>query len=181
MRSSHGWDEISRERKRELIGAIVGGTATRGPVHVELDLTDRCNVACYFCNAQDVRTKEQMAIKPATELIDELVETGLKSVRLAGGGEPLFHREILEILDHIDSRGLVIDNITTNGVALGPEIAERLVRRSAREVIFSLNAVDPDDYHRMMQVRPATFDKVIENIRHLVAIRGDGAHPAVVI
>lgn len=181
MRGSHGWEEISRERKRELIEAIVNGAATRGPAHIELDLTDRCNVACYFCNAQDVRTKEQIPIDRAIDLIDELVETGLKSVRLAGGGEPLFHRGILEVLDHIERRKIVIDNITTNGVALGPEIAERLVRGRAREVVFSLNAVDAADYHRMMQVRPELFDKVIGNVRNLVATRGESSHPAVTL
>jgi MoaA/NifB/PqqE/SkfB family radical SAM enzyme len=181
MRSSHGWDEISRERKRELISAIVNGTSTRGPMHVELDLTDRCNIACYFCNAQDVRTKEQLPIKRAAELIDELADSGVKSVRLAGGGEPLFHRDILAALDHLERRSIVIDNITTNGVALGTEIAESLVRGKAREVLFSLNAVDAADYHRMMQVRPALFDKVLENIRHLIALRGESSHPAVAV
>lgn len=180
MRGTHGWKEVTQERKREIIAAIASGAATRGPVHAELDLTDRCNIACYFCNQQDVRTKEQIPLKRAVDLIDELVETGLKSVRLSGGGDPLFHREIFDVLDHLERRGVVIDNLTTNGVALGPEIAERLVRNHAREVIFSLNAADPADYHRMMAVKPATFEKVLANIRHLVSVRGESIYPAVV-
>src|SRR3982751_606737 len=72
MRGTHGWAEVSRERKREIIDAIVANTPTTGPVHAELDLTDRCNVACYFCNQQDLRTKEQIPIQKTTELIDEL-------------------------------------------------------------------------------------------------------------
>ena len=32
-------------------------------------------------------------------------------------------------------------------------------------MIFSLNAVNAADYARMMQVKPALFDKVLENIR----------------
>lgn len=181
MRSSYGWDEISRERKRELIAAIASGGAMRGPSHAELDLTDRCNVACYFCNQMDTRTKEQLPLQRAVDLVDELIETGLKSVRLAGGGDPLFHREILDVIDHLEMRGVVIDNITTNGVALGPEIAERLVRGKCREVIFSLNAVDAADYQRMMAVKPALFDRVLENIRGLIARRRDGIHPVVVV
>lgn len=49
MRGSHGWAEIARERKWEIIDAIASNRATAGPAHIELDLTDRCNVACYFC------------------------------------------------------------------------------------------------------------------------------------
>ena len=181
MRGSHGWNEVSRERKREIIDAIVSGTATRGPVHAELDLTDRCNVDCYFCNQQDVRTKEQLPLKRAVDLIDELAETGLRSVRLSGGGDPLFHREIIPVLDHLAARGIIVDNVTTNGLALTADIATRLVQSKAREVIFSLNAADAADYGRMMQVKPAIFDKVTANIRNLIATRGDSMYPSVVV
>src|SRR5918995_4610611 len=127
MRGTHGWAEVSRERKREIIDAIVANRPTRGPVHAELDLTDRCNVACYFCNQQDLRTKESIPLPRLTDLIDELVEGGLKSVRLSGGGDPLFHRDILPTMDHLARRGVIIDNVTTNGVALNAEVARRLV------------------------------------------------------
>ncbi|MEA2238782.1 MAG: hypothetical protein QOC81_3506 [Thermoanaerobaculia bacterium] len=180
MRGTHGWAEVSRERKREIIDAIVANTPTKGPVHAELDLTDRCNVACYFCNQQDLRTKEQIPIKKTTELIDEMAENGLRSVRLSGGGDPLFHREINDVLTHLASRGIVVDNVTTNGVALNRDIASFLVANKGREVIFSLNAVDAADYARMMKVKPALFDKVIENIKTLVAVRGDSIYPSIV-
>jgi MoaA/NifB/PqqE/SkfB family radical SAM enzyme len=181
MAGSHGWSEIDRERKREIIASISAGTATRGPVHAELDVTDRCNVACYFCNQQDVRTKEQISLEHVRRLVDELAEGGLKSVRLSGGGDPLFHREIEKIFDHLEARGVVVDNLTTNGALLGPEIARRLVAYRCREVLFSLNAVDAADYRRMMQVPESTFDKVIENVRGLLAARGDSSLPNVVV
>jgi MoaA/NifB/PqqE/SkfB family radical SAM enzyme len=180
MRGTHGWAEVSRERKREIIDAIVANTPTKGPVHAELDLTDRCNVACYFCNQQDLRTKEQIPIKRTTELIDEMAGNGLRSVRLSGGGDPLFHREINDVLTHLASRGIVVDNVTTNGVALNRDIATFLVANKGREVIFSLNAVDAADYARMMKVKPALFDKVIENIKTLVEVRGDSIYPSIV-
>ena len=181
MRGTHGWAEVSRERKREIIEAIAANRATRGPVHAELDLTDRCNVACYFCNQQDLRTKESIPLPKLTDLVDELAENELKSVRLSGGGDPLFHSDVLHVMDHLAKRDVVIDNLTTNGVALTADVATRLVRNQAREVIVSLNAVDAADYARMMKVKPAIFDKVLENIRTLVAVRGDSIHPSIVV
>jgi MoaA/NifB/PqqE/SkfB family radical SAM enzyme len=180
MRGTHGWAEVSRERKREIIAAIVSGAPTAGPVHAELDLTDRCNVACYFCNQQDLRTREQIPLKRTQELIDEMAANGLKSVRLSGGGDPLFHREVNDVLQHLALRGVIVDNLTTNGVALNSDIATYLVRNKAREVIFSLNAVDAADYARMMQVKPALFDKVLGNIRNLLQIREESIYPSVV-
>jgi len=181
MRGTHGWSEVDAARKREIIEGIVSGQATRGPIHAEIDITDRCNVACYFCNQQDVRTKDQISIGHLTRLVDELAEGGLRSIRMSGGGDPLFHREILEFLDHVHARGIVIDNLTTNGALLTAPIAERLVAHAAREVIFSLNAVDAADYHRMMQSQPATFQRVVDNVRGLVAARGERDAPCVVV
>src|ERR1700674_2196290 len=181
MRGTHGWAEVSADRKREIINAIRTGTATRGPVHAELDLTDRCNIACYFCNQQSLRTKEQIPLPRLSDLIDEMAGNGLRSVRLSGGGDPLFHREVLDVLDHLAKRGVVVDNLTTNGVALNEEVAKRLITNKAREVIFSLNAADAADYARMMQVKPGLFDKVLENIRRLSGMRGDSIYPSIVV
>lgn len=180
MRSSHGWREIDSERKGEILAAIASRTATRGPAHAELDLTDRCNVACYFCNQQDTRTRHQIPLARALRLIDELAEGGVRSVRLSGGGDPLFHKEILPILGRIAEHGIVIDNLTTNGVALSDGIAHRLVQGAAREVIVSLNAADAADYTRMMQVKPALYDQVLANIRNLVAKRAQAKRPQIV-
>jgi len=181
MGTTHGWAEVGAQRKREIIAAIASGEATAGPAHVELDLTDRCNVACYFCNQQDLRTKEQLPLDTITGLLDELVASGLKSVRLSGGGDPLFHKQIVEVLDNLAARGVVIDNLTTNGMALLPEIAERLVANGCREVIFSLNAADGADYHRMMQVKPASFERVVANAQQLIERRGGGSLPFVTV
>lgn len=181
MRGTHGWAEIDAARKREIIAAIEFGTTTRGPSHVELDLTDRCNVACYFCNQQDVRTTEQISVEHVCALLDQLVSTGLKSVRFSGGGDPLAHRDFVRVLDHMAERGVVVDNLTTNAALLGPDIAQRLVSGRAREVLVSLNAVDSADYSRMMRVKPAIFDQVIENIRRLVASRDAASTPAVTV
>jgi MoaA/NifB/PqqE/SkfB family radical SAM enzyme len=181
VRGTHGWAKVDRKRKRELIRAIAWGRPTRGPLHVELDLTDRCNVACYFCNQQDVRTKEQISLPHLESLIDELARTGLRSVRLSGGGDPLAHHDVGKVLDRLHARGVVVDNLTTNGALMTAEIAERLVRHEAREVIFSLNAADAADYARMMQVRPAVFDRVLEAIRRLVDVRQGAESPAIVV
>lgn len=181
QRATHGWAHVDALRKREIIDAIVRGTATRGPAHLELNLTDRCNVKCYFCNQQDLRTSESLSLAHIENLLDELVPAGLKSVRLAGGGDPLFHKEIGRVLDALALRGVIVDNVTTNGVGLSSDITQRLVEHHAREVLVSLNAGSAADYARMMQVRPQTFDRVTSNIRELTSRRGDAPLPTVVV
>lgn len=178
MPSSHGWQLTDAERKREILDAIRTGAATSGPVHAELDLTDRCNVACYFCNQQDVRTTQQVPLERVIELLDELATGGLRSVRLSGGGDPLMYRGVERVLDELAARDVVVDNVTTNGALLSPAIAERLVAPGrCREVLISLNAVDAEDYRRMMRVKREIFGQVLENVERLVALRGDAPLP----
>jgi len=148
---------------------------------VELDLTDRCNVACYFCNQMDLRTRDAMPIHHVERLVEELVAGGLRSVRLSGGGDPLVYSEIVRVLDLFAEHGVVVDNLTTNAARLTPEVADRLVRHGAREVVVSLNGVDRQDYQRMMRVAPKIFDQVLGNVRSLIALRGEAPGPAVTV
>ncbi len=181
IRSTYGWSEVSAEDKHDIIDSIVSGKATRAPRHVEIDLTDRCNVACYFCNQQDLRTTQQLSFHCATRLIDDLASKGLRAVRLSGGGDPLFHPDVARVLSHLNERGIVVDNITTNAVGLTRDIAGLLVQGKAREVIVSLNAADPADYHRMMAVKPDRFDRVVSNVAELIQVRGSNQQPSVTL
>jgi len=188
MGANYGWSLVEQERKREIIAAIatgVGGSAGDGapigPTHAEIDLTDRCNVACYFCNQQDVRTTQQLPLDKVFSLLDELVAGGLRSVRLSGGGDPLAHREVGKVLARLTALGVNVDNVNTNGALLTAELGRLLIENRCRELIVSLNAVDAADYHRMMQVKPATFDQVLDNVRRLVGQRGELPLPVVTV
>jgi MoaA/NifB/PqqE/SkfB family radical SAM enzyme len=181
MGANYGWSLVDKERKREIIAAIASGDATAGPTHAELDLTDRCNVACYFCNQQDVRTTQQLPLEKVFLLLDELVAGGLRSVRLSGGGDPLAHREVGRVVARLTELGVNVDNVNTNAALLDPDIGRRLIENGCRELIVSLNAVDGADYHRMMQVRPSIFDKVLANVRRFIAQRGQQALPVVTV
>lgn len=182
MTTTHGWAEVDALRKREILDAIRSCGATPGPTHAELDLTDRCNVACYFCNQKEVRTTQQLPLIRVKELLDELVRSGLKSVRLSGGGEPLAYKGINQILDMLAEHSVVIDNLTTNGVLLTAVLAEKIVAPGrAREILFSVNAVDAVDYHRIMQVKPEIFQMVADNIMRVVALRGSESLPTLTV
>ncbi len=181
MRSSFGWEFIDAQRKTAIIDSICGGPPPAGPSHVELNLTDRCNAACFFCNQELVRTGREIPFERVRSLIDELCKGGLKSVRLSGGGDPLHHRRIHDVLDHLRKRCIVVDNVTTNGIALDEAISRCLVAGKAREVVVSLKAGDQDDYHRMMRIKSAHFDAVLEHIGILTKLKGDAPWPAIIV
>jgi MoaA/NifB/PqqE/SkfB family radical SAM enzyme len=91
-------------------------------------------------------------------------------VRLAGGGEPLFHRQIREVLEVIASEKLPIENITTNGVLITDKVIPLLID-NCDEITLSLNTADPVTYASMMQTTEKNFERVVKNAKHLIAER----------
>jgi len=106
------------------------------------------------------------------ELLGELREAGTRSLRLAGGGEPLFHRRIRDFLRAIQASGLPIENVTTNAVLLRAETAE-LLADTCDQVTVSLNTADEASYAAMMQTSPRNFQRVVDNVKALITLRRD--------
>lgn len=168
--SQLGWDHLTREDKTVILRGIEDGVAYGGPYHVEFHPQDRCNVDCFFCSTASLRGKDEIPMPRFEELLGELNEMGTRAIRLSGGGEPLFHRRIHDFLRAIQASGLPIENLTTNGVLLRSEIAELLVG-TCEQVTFSLNTADETTYAAMMQTNERNFQRVVDNLRGLVAAK----------
>jgi MoaA/NifB/PqqE/SkfB family radical SAM enzyme len=165
--SQLGWDHLTREDKEAILQGIEDGVAYGGPYHVEFHPQDRCNVDCFFCSTASLRGKDEIPMPRFEEMLGELKGMGTRAIRLSGGGEPLFHRKIEDFLRAIQASGLPIENLTTNGVLLRPNIAELLVG-VCEQVTISLNTADETTYASMMQTNEKNFQRVVTNVRGLV-------------
>ena len=60
------------------------------PPSVEIDLTNICRQACYYCNSAKFRAHnpDKATTKDYIKLIDSLPK-GVRDITYAGGGEPL--------------------------------------------------------------------------------------------
>jgi MoaA/NifB/PqqE/SkfB family radical SAM enzyme len=161
------WDHLTREDKEAILKGIEDGVAYGGPYHVEFHPQDRCNVDCFFCSTASMRAKDEIPMPRFEEILAELKEMGTKAIRLSGGGEPLFHRNIRDFLALVKASGLPIENLTTNGVLLRPDIAELLVG-TCEQVTVSLNTADETTYASMMQTNVRNFQRVVDNMSGLV-------------
>lgn len=168
--SELGWKYLTRDDKEAILRGIEDGVAYGGPYHVEIHPADRCNIDCFFCSTAALRGTDEVPMPRFAELLGELREAGTRSLRLSGGGEPLFHRRIKDFLAAIQASGLPIENLTTNGVLLRSEVAELLVS-ACDQVTVSLNTADEASYSAMMQTPPRNFQRVVDNTRALVDLR----------
>src|SRR5205085_6432559 len=171
LMSELGWKYLTNEDKATILRGVRDGVAYGGPYHVEIHPADRCNIDCFFCSTAALRGTDELPLTRLEELIGELKAAGTRSIRLAGGGEPLFHRKTKDFLAALVGSGLPIENITTNAVLLGEEIATLLVKGDCDQVTVSLNTGDAETYASMMQTPARNFERVLKNVRNLIAER----------
>jgi MoaA/NifB/PqqE/SkfB family radical SAM enzyme len=177
-----GWQHLSSNDKAALLASIRSGNPLPGPLHVEIHPADRCNIDCFFCSTATLRGTDEVPLRTWSDFIHELKACGTRSVRLAGGGEPLFHRQIREVLQVLADERLPIENITTNGVLLTDKVVP-LILNTCDEITLSLNTGDPETYARMMQTPPKNFERVVKNAKNLIAARNQikGKTPRLIV
>lgn len=165
-----GWKYLGTREKKNILRGIRDGVAYGGPYHVELHPADRCNIDCFFCSTAAIRGTDELPLPRFQELLEELRQAGTRALRFAGGGEPLFHRKIKDVLRAVAASKIPIENITTNAVLLDAEVA-KLLTQTCDQVTVSLNAGDAESYATMMRTPARNFDRVLQNIRTLLQAR----------
>lgn len=165
-----GWKYVRPEDKAAILAGVRDGVAYGGPYHVEIHPADRCNIDCFFCSTAVFRGTDELPLQRFEELIGEFRTAGTRSLRFGGGGEPMFHRRFKDILRTIIGTGLPIEEITTNAVLLGDEVAE-LLTECCDEIVVSLNTVGAESYAQMMKTTERNYQRVLDNIRRQIALR----------
>ena len=85
--------------------------------HFSLCPTNRCNLNCVVCFCKDRDKNEEIGIGEIKNLLNDSYELGCKAIDLTGGGEPLMHPEINEIIKY--AHGVEIGvSLVTNGLLL---------------------------------------------------------------
>lgn len=167
-----GWKYLTDGDKDAILRGIADGVAYGGPYHVEIHPADRCNIDCFFCSTASLRGTDELPVTRFQELLNELKVAGTRSIRFSGGGEPLFHRQIRPFLQAVVDSGIPIENVTTNAVLMDERICQLLLDARTDQVTISLNTGDAKTWGSMMQSPERNFERVLENIRTLIRVRG---------
>jgi MoaA/NifB/PqqE/SkfB family radical SAM enzyme len=141
------------------------------PGSVSFTITNACNLRCLMCgqwsehgymHERPAQARPPLALADWKRLVDEIAEHGVTGVLLRGG-EPFLFPGIVELLDHIASKGIFI-SIDSNGTVLG-QYAEDLVRIGKVHVTVSVDG--PEAIHDEVRGVRGTFKKVRENVARL--------------
>jgi radical SAM protein with 4Fe4S-binding SPASM domain len=145
---------------------LTGSLDAYYPTHMVLELTTACNLRCWHCYRDaDARDNNHM---PTAELIDilrQLVIGGLLSAELTGG-EPLLHKDFLEVFDFCAEHLLLI-GILSNGTVLTDAMAERFAAHANKLVMsISLDGSSAAQHDQRRGVA-GSFARTCRNVRRL--------------
>lgn len=122
--------------------------------YVRLSITDRCDLRCTYCMAEEMTflpRQEVLTIEELALLGQTLVELGIRKIRLTGG-EPLIRRGVIELAETLgrlpDLEQLCL---TTNGTHLAQH-AQPLRNAGVHQVNISLDSINPVNFRRLTRV-----------------------------
>jgi MoaA/NifB/PqqE/SkfB family radical SAM enzyme len=136
------------------------------PIGAVIDLTDRCNLGCIWCNSQGFRSQNILKTEHVKKIVNELADWGVKSVCYAGGGEPSLHPDFAEIIEYSAEKGLQV-GISTNGTQLTQEQISAIAHY-ARFCGLSVDAGTPATWIRIKRGSRDLLAQLFANIVELV-------------
>src|SRR5215212_6540207 len=155
------------------------------PEHLQVEVSGACNLRCRMClvrYAPAVGRKEgALAYEEFLALLDGLPE--LRKLTLQGLGEPLLSPHLLDMVGHAAARRIEV-GFNTNGTLLTRPIADRLVAAGLGWLHVSLDGATAATYEEVrhgtdLRPRPGQFERVLSNLRGLVAARGGSGQPRI--
>ena len=132
---------------------------------IELNITDACNYNCLHCfhAADNTAPRNAFSYEEVIRFLDEMVQCGVKALRLTGG-EPTLHPQFRQILQDVKDRGIFLKNVITNGSTMTEELAAYIKALHPRtEVMISFDGVG---FHDWMRQHPGSEEKALIAIRN---------------
>ncbi|MEN6586191.1 MAG: radical SAM protein [Sulfuricella sp.] len=150
----------------------------RAPVHIRIKPTNVCVHHCWYCayradNLQlgrDMVEKDSIPRDKMMEIIDDVVEMGVKAVTFSGGGDPFYYKHLLETVKKLAQTPVQFASLT-NGAKLSGEIAEVFAHHGTW-LRISIDGWDAKSYAGYRGVKETEFPKVMSNLANFKKLGG---------
>jgi len=137
--------------------------------YLRLSVTDRCDLRCVYCMAEEMTflpKSEVLSLEELERLAGAFIRLGTTKLRLTGG-EPLVRRGILDLIadlgrDYLATGKLRELTLTTNGTQLAKS-AEALRAAGVKRINVSLDSLDAERFRRI--TRTGDLNQVLEGLR----------------
>ena len=168
------------ETASRTICGLSGGTMNvllcRFPPLVRIETTNACNSRCTICPHRRIqRPIRCMDDGLFTRIIDECARSGCGEIHLHNFGEPLLDDRLAQRVRYAKRQGLRTVKIFSNGSLLDEHWSRELIEAGLDEIKISFDGATREEFERIRA--PLEFDRVVENVHRLVALRDELQSP----
>ena len=134
--------------------------------YLRLSVTDRCDLRCTYCMAENmtfVPKKDLLTFEELERVCNAFIARGVRKIRISGG-EPLVRRDIRQLFKTVSGhlgKGLDELTLTTNGTQL-PHFADDLKAMGVERINVSLDTLNDAKFDQL--TRRAMLSKVLDGI-----------------
>src|SRR6204780_2776421 len=134
--------------------------------YFRVSVTDRCDLRCVYCMAEDMTflpRRELLTLEELDRVSGAFIRLGTTKIRITGG-EPLVRRDITRLFQSLGARlgsGLNELTVTTNGTQLAKH-AEGLYAAGVRRINVSLDSLDPARFTQL--TRRGKIEQTLDGI-----------------
>lgn len=138
----------------------------RSITYLRVSVTDRCDLRCVYCMAEDMHflpKAQLLTLEELERLCAAFIRLGTSKIRITGG-EPLVRRGVMTLFHALGRRignGLNELTVTSNGTRLA-KFATELNAAGVRRINVSLDTLDPAMF--TMMTRWGRIEPVLEGI-----------------
>lgn len=154
----------------------------RTPFLVEFFVKYSCNFKCVYCiHSIDkdkrgyISNKVTMSLETYKKCIDDISKfpDKLKVIRFAGMGEPLLHKDIVEMVRYANDKQVTDKiEILTNASLLSHKMSDGLIKAGLGRLYISLQGMSSQRYSEVCGYK-LDFNKLVENIKYYYEHKGN--------
>ena len=154
--------KVDPRRYFESVGEPRGDTATRRPVCVYLETTNRCNLLCTTCprTYEELEPPADMSWELFTSIVDQIPD--LQRAVLHGVGEPMLVKNLPKMVRYLKDRGSYV-LFNTNGTVLNEKNGRALIEAGLDELRVSLDAANAKSFRAIRG--KDYFGRILRNVR----------------
>ena len=159
---------INVNRKLKVLHSWGTGRTFQFPEEICIELTRRCNLRCSMCYQQhnQIRAEDELSLEEIKSTFNKLK---LKTVSLIGG-ELFIRKDIFDILDYFAAKGIIIQNLTTNGTLIDEEKVKHLSyfikRKTIRNISISFDG--KKEAHDIIRNSKKAFERAFNGAEKLL-------------
>ena len=139
------------------------------PIHVMINPTNRCNHNCFFCvynydyslMHDTMNIKDELSTAKILETLHSFKKIGVKSITYSGGGEPLIHPGIEEVLQLNKDLGIDIAMITNAQLLYGNKAN---LLKDSKWIRVSVDYSNYEEFKKSGRGSLDKYNQILENI-----------------